>query len=214
MFRKITLAALIFMASALTVFAADEPDTAQNFIVAEIPIFSQKLRFKLPISWQRAHTSQNEKSFVIEFIPKDEAIDNWENLFSIQGFKDFNPDVTPLDVANSVANNFIKNCPQSAIYTKIGERVLNGHQAFLAIIGCSEMPQDHASNLKKGMSEISYYVFVKGTKDLYFAQKSIRGTGFAPEKFPEFVEKSIRDMKNFFPIEFCTLDSAQGRCEK
>ena len=214
MFKKITLAALVFIASTFSAFAADEPTEPQNFIVAEIPIYSQKLRFKLPTDWQHAHTSQNEKSYLIEFIPKDETLENWTNLFSIQGFKDFNPAVRPLDVANNVAKNFAKTCPDTAIYTKIGERVLNGYDAFLAIIGCSVMPQDHASNLKKGMSEISYYVFIKGKSDLYFAQKSIRGVGFTPEKFPDFVEKSISEMKNFFPIEFCSLESVKGRCEK
>ncbi|MBL1419790.1 MAG: hypothetical protein COC24_004695 [Alphaproteobacteria bacterium] len=214
MFKKITLAVLIFITSTVNIFAADEPAQPQNFVVAEIPIFSQKLRFKLPTDWQHAHTSQNDKSYLIEFIPKDEDIKNWKNLFSVQGFKDFNPAVSPEDIANNVANNFAKDCPQNTVYIKIGEQVLNGHDAFMAIIGCSVMPQDHATNLKKGMSEISYYVFIKGQQDLYFTQKSIRSAGFPSENLPDSVKKSTEEMKNFFPIEFCSLESAQGRCEK
>lgn len=214
MFKKITIAAFVFILGIINVHAADQPTDPQNFVVAEIPIFSQKLRFKLPTDWQHAHTSQNDKSYLIEFIPKTENINSWENLFAIQGFKDFDQNVKPEQVADSVANNFVKACPETVIYSKLGERYLNGQQAFLAIIGCSVMPEDHATNLKKGMSEISYYVFVKGKQDLYFAQKSIRGPGFTPDKFPPFVEESIADMKNFFPIEFCALDSAQGQCIK
>ncbi|PCI84620.1 MAG: hypothetical protein COB24_14520 [Hyphomicrobiales bacterium] len=214
MFKKITLAALILIISAVNIFAADEPAHPQNFVVAEIPIFSQKLRFKLPTDWQHAHTSQNDNSYLIEFIPKDEDIKNWKNLFSIQAFKDFDPTVSPEDIANNVANNFAKDCPQNSIYNKIGEQVLDGYDAFEAIIGCAALSNDHATNLKKGMSEISYYIFIKGQKDLYFAQKSIRGAGFPFENFPDSVKKSIDEIKNHLPIEFCNLDSAQGKCQK
>lgn len=214
MLKKIIITTFIIIISTINSHAAEQAKNPQNFIVAEIPIFSQKLRFKLPTDWQHAHTSQNDKSYLIEFIPKTENINNWKNLFSIQAFKDFNPNLTPEQVANSVANNFTKTCPEAVIYTKLGERFLNGQQSFLAIIGCSIVPKDHATNLKKGMSEISYYVFIKGKNDLYFAQKSIRGAGFTPDKFPPFVEESIAEMKNFFPIEFCSLDSVQGQCIK
>lgn len=215
MFKKLTLAALIVMSAATSGYAADEAtEPAQNYSIAEIPIFSQKLRFKLPTDWQLVQSKQNGKTYLIEFIPKDEKIESWTNLFSIQGFQDFDPKSKPQDVADSVYRGFSKLCPETSIYSKIGERVLNGQDAYLAVIGCAEMPNDHSTNLKKGMSEISYYVFIKGEKDLYFAQKSIRGAGFSNDKFPPFVNEAIIEMNNFFPIEFCTLDSPRGKCLK
>lgn len=215
MLKKLTLAAFIFISSATIAHAADEAAAPeQNYAIAEVPIFSQKLRFKVPTDWQHVQSNQNGNTYLIEFIPKDEKIESWTNLFSVHGFQDFDPEATPKDVADSVFRGLIKLCPETAIYTKVGERVLNGQDAFLAIIGCAEMPDDHSTNLKKGMSEISYYVFIKGKKDLYFAQKSIRGEAFSIDKFPPFVNAAIVEMKNFFPIEFCTLDSPRGVCVK
>lgn len=215
MLKKLTLAALIIMSAATSGFAADEATPPKlNYSIAEVPIFSQKLRFKLPTDWQHVQSKQNGSTYLIEFIPKDEKIESWKNLFSIQGFQDFDPETKPQDVADSVHRGFAKLCPETSVYTKIGERVLNGQDAFLAVIGCAEMPNDHATNLKKGMSEIAYYVFIKGTKDLYFAQKSIRGAGFTNDVFPPFVNDAILEMTDFFPIEFCTLDSPRGTCLK
>lgn len=194
-------------------WAADEP-VAQTHIVAEIPIFAQKLRFKLPIDWQHAHTSQNEAAYLIEFIPQNEDLKSWTNLFSIQGIRDFDPLITPEQVAQSVATNFQKTCPDAMIYKNIGARVLDNHNAFLTVMGCSNIPADHSSGIKAGMSEITYYVFIKGSRDLYIAHKSVRGAGFSGDSLPTFVEQAISDMKNFFPIEFCNLDSAKGQCSK
>lgn len=210
-FRVLLAMLLFFMAS--SAMAADE-DAVQNFVTAEIPIFSQKLRFKIPTDWQHAQTNQSETAYLIEFIPKDETIDNWKNLFSLQGIRNFNLTVSPEQVADSVASNFANTCPNSVIYNKLGARILDEQNAFLAIIGCSNLPNDHQTNLKAGMSEISYYVFVAGQHDLYIAHKSIRGAGFTGADFPPFVAQSIKDMLNFFPIEFCSLDSELGQCNK
>ncbi|MGL1922708.1 MAG: hypothetical protein OCD03_16960 [Hyphomicrobiales bacterium] len=220
MFKKLCLAAAFVLSSGLIVQAADEkvvPEPApiqQNFLTVEVPIYSQKLRFKLPTDWKHANTSQNEKTYLIEFVPKGEGLSDWKNLFSLQGVKDFDPAIKPEDVANSVASSFAEICPKTVVFTKIGARFLNDQEAFLAIIGCADMPEDNPTGLKKGMAEISYYVFIKGKRDLYIAHKSIRGAGFTPDKFPPFVEQAIGEMKNFFPIEFCALESGKGQCEK
>lgn len=211
MFSKIKLLWIgLLVGFASCVQAAEQ----QNFATAEIPIFAQKLRFKLPVDWKHAHTAQNDTSYLIEFIPQNEDISNWTNLFSIQGLKDFDPLVTPEQVAQSVATSFKKSCPDSLIYENIGARLLDEHNAFLTVLGCANIPSDHATSLKSGMSEITYYVFVKGQRDLYIAHRSVRGAGFSGDKFPTFVEQAISDMKNFFPIEFCTLESAKGECNK
>lgn len=183
-------------------------------IIAEIQIFSQKLRFRLPHDWKHAFTDQNAKLYLVEFIPKAEQKENWTNLYSIQGHKDFNPAIKPEDVSDKIARAFYNTCPETTIYSKIGAKLIHKHEAFFAVIGCSKMPKDDKTGLKKGMAEISYYAFIKGKRDLYIIHKSVRGEGFAPDKLPKYVEQSIKDLKYFFPMELCDANSSKGTCKQ
>lgn len=219
--KKVYLIAAFLMLAIGNVWAADEAakpaDGAQstpNFAVIEVPIYAQKLRFKMPTDWKHVNTKQNDKAYLLEFVPFDEDLVGWTNLFSVQGAKDFDPAIKPEDVANTVVKNFFEICPESVIYTKVGSQFISGQEAFIAIIGCAEMPKDNITGLKKGMSEISYYVFIKGQRDLYIAHKSVRGPGFSPDKFPPFVEEAMADLKDFLPLEFCKLSSPRGTCEQ
>ncbi|MCJ8324060.1 MAG: hypothetical protein HRU29_15045 [Rhizobiales bacterium] len=188
-------------------------DIAKPFMLTvEVPIFSQKIRFNLPVNWMHSHTSQNQAAYLIEFIPKNETPDQWSELFSIQGIKDFNPESSPEQVSDFIANNLIENCPDAAIYTKLGKRELSGHLAFASLIGCSSLPADGIKGLKAGMSEMAYYAIIKGKNDLYIVHKSIRSAGFEGDVFPPIIETAIGDMKDFFPIEFCQLASPKGQC--
>lgn len=194
-------------------FAAEKSKPLPS-VAAEVPIYSQKIRFQLPSDWKHIFTDQTDDSYLIEFIPKKSSLENWTDLFSLQGHKGFKGSLTPEQVSNNIATGFVKTCPKTAIYTKLGARKIDGHDAFLSVIGCSNMPSDGVAGLKKGMSEISYYVVMQGDADLYVAHKSVRGVGFKPNKFPPFVEASIEGMKLFFPFKFCKLDSPRGQCKK
>lgn len=191
-----------------------EPATSAKpfMVIVEVPIFSQKIRFNLPTDWVHTHTSQNEAAYLIEFTPKNENPKQWNNLFSIQGVKNFNPESSPEQVSDFIAQNLVKNCPDAAVYTKIGERNLSSHLAYLSLIGCSSVPADIDIGLTDGMSEIAYYAIIKGKNDLYIAHKSIRSESFEGDSFPAVIESAIEDMKAFFPIEFCALESPKGQC--
>ncbi len=194
---------------ALSAFAADQESRK---ITVEIPIYSQKIRFSIPFEWQYAFTDQNASNYLVEFIPKTETIENWTHLFTLQGIKNYDPEVKLIDIANQTASKFVKICPDNAVYTPIGQQKIHHHNAFSAIIGCANMPNNAATKLKVGMSEISHFIFVRGKKDLYIIQKSIRSNAFENTSFPSHIEVAIADMKNFFPIELCNLNSPRGQC--
>lgn len=209
--NKLSAFLSILILPILTMTAVAE--TAKS-VTVEIPIFSQKVRFSLPDGWKNNKAKQFKQSFLAEFTPVDEELDSWTNLFALQAHQNFDPTISPEQVSDSYAAGFVKLCPKSVIYSKLKAQQINGHQAYLSLMGCANMPVDTVSGLKKGMSEISFYIFVKGTKDLYIFQKSLRGDGFDPENLPASIKQSVNEMKSFSPMQFCNLDSPKGKCLK
>lgn len=213
MFKKTITFALLFLTLFATMAQAAD-DKVPTYATAEIPIFAQKIQFQLPLTWKHAFTDQSSTSFMIEFIPINEDINSWTNLFSIQGFKNIGPDVLLESFANKMANNYVKTCPKTVVYSKFGKGEIGGFETFQAILGCTKMPKDYPSNLKKGMSEISFFTFIKGQENIYVTQKSYRSAGFDEGGIPPKVKQAMLDRQNFLPLKLCALSSPKGKCNQ
>lgn len=105
-------------------------------VPAVIPIFSQKVSFTLPTSWKAVFEDQQSGSYMIEFIPQSEVIENWINLFTIQGFKDIADKTMPEGFLNALAVRFQETCGEYAVFEKLGPMSISNHPAFAAVIGC------------------------------------------------------------------------------
>lgn len=199
----------LLMLFTLTVSAAEfEP------VAAVIPIYSQKISVNLPIDWKAAFQDQRSGAFLIEFIPQDEALDNWENLFTIQGFEKLADKTKPIDFLDGLALRLKESCGQYSIYEQLGHLTVSKHKAFAAIMGCSNSLDAKNSSAKKGKSELGYYIAVQGQHDYYLIHKSVRGAAFDKDNMPINSSNADDFIAEFMPIELCQAGGEESECNK
>lgn len=170
-------------------------------ITAVIQIYSQVLVFKLPKTWKPAYKAENANTFLAEFIPKNEDINSWKTILSIQGFKNLADKLTPAELLDKVAAGFKSTCGNNVIYKKLGPKYISGYKAYTAILGCTRFPVSTPTGAKQGQSEIGYYLSIQGEKDFYFIHKSIRDKGFSPSSSPLNKENAPAFIADITPIK-------------
>lgn len=138
---------------------------------------------------------------MLEFIPENEDIKNWNNLFSIQGFQNLAAKADAKIMIGLAGVQQKEICGENFVFEPIHEQHISGYEAHGAIIGCSSIPKDLPIGLKKGMSEIGYYIAIRGKKDNYLFHKNIRGNAFDKDNPPLTKENAKDFINDFMPIE-------------
>ena len=181
---------------------------------AIIPIYSQKVAFSLPITWKAAFQDNKPSTYMMEFTPKDERLESWNNLITVQGLKNLAKKISPKKFMDKLSYGFKKICGDQLVYEKLGYSFIDGHRTFTAILGCARMPNGHQTAVNKGQSEIGFYFSIQGKKDLYIVHKSIRGDAFPVEKPPLNKSNAQEFIKEILPIEICNKDANIIACMK
>ncbi len=183
-------------------------------ITAVIPVFGQKVSFSFPTNWQSAYRHEQAGAFLVEFIPKGEVLDNWQNLFAIQGFEKGADKTKPIDLLDGLALRLKESCGQYSVYEQLGHLTVSKHKAFAAIMGCSNSSDTKNSSSKKGKSELGYYIAIQGKQDYYLIHKSIRGDSFDKDNAPINPDNADDFIAEFMPIELCQLGGEEHECNK
>ncbi|MFT5395944.1 MAG: hypothetical protein ACI85N_001132 [Gammaproteobacteria bacterium] len=189
----------------------DIPEDVKS-VTAVIPIFSQKISFNLPTDWKTAFQDERSGAFLIEFIPEDEILDNWQKMFTIQGFEQLADKTKPIDFLDGLAQRLKESCGQHSIYEQLGDLTVSKHKAFAAIMGCSNSLDAKNSSAKKGKSELGYYIAIQGQQDYYLIHKSVRGDSFDKGNMPINLDNADDYLAEFMPIELCQLDGEKYEC--
>ena len=105
MLKKLIIIFAMCMSSNL--YAADDKASFDKTI-ADIPgdtvnsvirVYSQTIGYPFPKEWgvNPAYKNQKDNHFIIEFLPKGQALADWKDMFTIQGFQNLarNKDLTP-----------------------------------------------------------------------------------------------------------------------
>ena len=189
------------------------PEDVQS-TAAVIPVYSQKISFNLPTDWKAAFQDQRSGAFLVEFIPQGEVLENWQNLFTIQGFEKLADKTKPIDFLDGLALRLKESCGQYSVYEQLGHLTVSKHKAFSAIMGCSNSPDAKNSSAKKGKSELGYYIAIQGQHDYFLIHKSIRGDSFDKDNAPINPDNADEFIAEFMPIELCQLGGEEYECIK
>ncbi len=190
-------------------FAADDVEKVsgipQNVKSAKaiIPIYSQKLAFKLPTTWKVGFQDQKPNMFMMEFIPKNEDINAWQNLLTIQGFQNLSNRVTAERYLTDMGNRFKSMCGNDFIFENLGTSKVDGFDAHRGILGCSKVPN-------QDFSEVAYWLVIQGKNDIYVVQKAIRSKTGNPLSSSN-IENFVADIS---PIELCNAGGEKYECNK
>ncbi|MDO6776827.1 hypothetical protein [Shewanella sp. 10N.286.52.B9] len=176
---------------------------ATNAAKRELSIFSKSVSFELPIGWNMAFNSSKGNMYKAEFVPAGESLNNWSDLFCIQGFEGLAENIEPERFLNNFASTYQDSCQGEVVYEQLGKTQMGGQEAYHGIIGCTVM----ANFLQQGGSvkqqgEIGYYAVIKGVEDLYFMHKSMRGDVFNKNSAPLKSTNHRQFMSNFKQLRF------------
>jgi hypothetical protein len=138
---------------------------------------------------------------MLEMVPQEQSVDNWTEMFTLQGFKGIAEKADPKAILAAVVKSNMQVCGKDVVFSLVDHPPVSGFPAQGAIIGCSKVPRDMSIGLKKGMGEVAYYVAVKGKKDIYLFHKAVRTKEFNVESSPITQENAQAFISDFMPIE-------------
>lgn len=157
----------------------------------ELAIFSQEVSFNLPKEWKLAFNEQQAGMYAAEFVPANEDLRAWSEMFCVQGFEGLSENIQPEALLDSLATAYRETCEGEVIYNKLGETEVDGLDGFSAILGCTRMPDTHKATrltatgiVSVPQGEIGHYTAISGVDDLYLLHQSQRGDVFSTDKSP------------------------------
>jgi hypothetical protein len=173
------------------------------------PIFSQIVVFNVPKGWKRAHEQASDRSYIMEFIPVDQKLEDWKEMITVQGFKDLAkaPNATSKGLIGMLATNIKKACGENTVGQLLGDKKVDSFEASHAFMGCANMAQVDIKGISnKGKSDVAFYIAIKGTNDMYMIHRSVRGDAFNPKQIP--VTQTTLDawIMGLQPIKICERD--------
>jgi hypothetical protein len=141
-----------------------------------IRVFTQTIKFPYPKEWGlNPPVFKNEKDnhFIIEFIPKEQKLNNWKDMLTIQGFKHLaNNNVLPEKMLRTLMQQFNTIAPTMTYSKEIYQGKVNGYSGIIMLMGIKELPKSVNSTLPKGVGEIGLYLALKGKNDMYIVHRS------------------------------------------
>lgn len=173
--------------------------------VAVRPVFSQVVAHSLPGGFVAAFENGNAVNYIHEFVPSGQTVDSWSQMITLTGAKDMalQPQMTPTVFMTRFANGFKNSCPNTFVTKGIGSYKVDGHDAFLALLGCG--------NIKTGTphSEVTLILAIKGKKDMYSLQWAERGPPL--DKAPPLDENKWKPrFQQLSPLRVCEREAGEA----
>jgi hypothetical protein len=201
-FTIVLICATVFFCG--SAFAQQKPKASLNAPAVSVitPIFSQLVKFNFPgnFSPSVAFEQTNGAYYIQEHVQPGETVDKWTQMLTVTGAKNIvveHPEVTPKNVALSLANHFQQACPSSFSGKGIYDGKLNGRDAFIIVASCGTAP-----DIKQ--SETAVITVIKGDKDIYTLQWAQRDK---PSATPIDINVDMwsNRVKNLMPVKLCPI---------
>lgn len=195
MLKKLIIIFTICICSNLSAAADKESfdktmaDIPGNTVNSVIRVYSQTISYSFPKEWgvNPAYKNQKDNHFIIEFLPKGQALADWKDMFTIQGFQNLarNKDLTPERMILALRQQFNSIAPGMTYYKEIYKGEVNGNSGIIVLMGIKETPRDINWTLSKGVGEIGLYLALKGKNDMYDIHRSWKSAApYSDDKLP------------------------------
>ena len=183
----------VVLVAALPAPASAQAPTPKDATVIS-PIFSQLVRFQMPLSFVVVYENTKGTQYTREAVPKGETVERWTQMITVTGYKGLaaNANVTPEKFAGGMVAGFKRLCPDSFAAKGLGAAKFGGADAFVAVTGCGTV---------QGRSETVLIAVVKGVADYYTFQWAERGAA-GPAPAVEDIRWTDR-LRALQPIALC-----------
>lgn len=187
---QVPVTLLILLASQSTVADLTGPVTT--------PVFSQLVGYTKPVNFVSAFEDANATNYIHELVPQGETVEQWSQMITLSGEKGeaVDPSVTPVNVARHMASRFQSACPATFVTRGLTELKVNGHDAFVALLGCGKV------RTGTPRSEIALVIAIRGRTDVYTIQWAERS---APIEQPPTLDTDMwmARYRQLLPVRVC-----------
>ncbi len=199
---------LFMMATAVPGVASAEPAGT-----ATVPIFDIRIDHRLPAGWTLAHTQQNDKAMIREYLPAGQTVHQWREMITLQVFRNMglNPRAAPDAFLALLADATRKSCPEGAVAQMLGKRQIGSVTGETAILGCHRVDKDHPSGLRRGQGELAVYLVFRAENHLLLLHRASRGPEFEASKAPIYASNAEALLKSMAPMRICRTDAPDCR---
>jgi hypothetical protein len=194
-----TLVAIGLLGASAIPSRAENPAPAPSTVIS--PVFGQLVRFSMPAKFVTASENTKENFYIREALPQGETVNAWTQMITVTGSRGMATvaNFSPQKLAASIALGFKKACPESLAVKDLGETILGGQDAYLAVASCGKV-----NSSADGHSETALIVAVKGTSDAYTIQWAER----TPQaSLPPGINEAMwrERLRQLMPIRLCAI---------
>lgn len=193
---------------------AQAETTGQDF-VAKLPpnpagaqavitrLFSQNLLYFVPTRFVRADASTGKDQYLREYVLKGENTQRWTQMITVTATRDATTrgGVTPRGLLAVMAQATRQSCPDTFTAADLGETVVTGYPAQIAVVGCG-------TEGKEAHGVQTLIIAIQGEKDLYTVQWAERTA--AAKAPPKFDANRLQDrVTELMPLRLCATTKEQ-----
>lgn len=165
---RLVLAAALFASPALG-----------DGVMQVTPIYSQLVAYPTPADFKADFESERNGSYMVEYVPADESVDDWSQMVTVTGGADLAARLSVEDFAERLAAGYQQACPDSFVALRLDTPVIAGADAaFAGYLGCGSTGT---------RSEQMVFIIAAGRSDIYSLQWAERSPALdtAPEPDPD-----------------------------
>lgn len=168
-------------------------------------LFSQNLLFFVPTRFVRADASTGKDQYIREYVLKGETTQRWTQMITLTASRDAiaQGGVTPRGMLAVIAQGYRDDCPDTFAAADLGETVVTGHPAQLAVVGCGVQGKERPAH-----GEQTLIIAIQGEQDLYTLQWAERT---APARLkPRFdTDRLQARVTELMPLRLCATTREQ-----
>ena len=165
----------------------DSVKVSEEYVKAVMRVFNQTVVYKHPTSWplNPVYRKQTRNHFITEYIPKNQTLKNWKDMFTIQGYKNYaSKGMTSIKMLNLLKQNMQSISPGKFYYNEVYRGDFSGNSLIISLMGIKKLPKTIMPELPKGSGEIGLYLVLKGKNDIYIIHRSWKGKPYSDKKLP------------------------------
>ncbi len=146
-------------------------------ITVVTPIYSQLVAFPTPADFKADYESEQQGSYILEFVPRSESVTTWTQMVTVTGAAGLAGQLTVEEFAERLAAGYQNACPQTFAALRLDDPVIKGAvAAFAGYLGCGSTGTQ---------SEAMVFVIVQGRSEIYSIQWAERGPALTSPPNPD-----------------------------
>jgi hypothetical protein len=176
--------------------------TSSIFIPTNIRLFSQALEHPFPKQWpiKPANRKETGGHFMMEWVPSDQTLENWQDLFSVQAFEGLSKKNIPIKAVIGMFANYLNKASPNQLYLKeIYNGEVSGHKAIIVLMGLKKLENRMGIALPNGIGEIGIYIYIQGSNDIYVIHRAWKSEPYTKDNLPinqKEIDQWVKEFKD------------------